>query len=259
MIPKEQSGEKFQELVNLMDQLRENCPWDKKQTIKSLQKYTIEELYELVDAINNEDSEEIKEELGDLLFHSIFYARIASETDDFTISDVINDVHEKLVRRHPHIFGDVTVKDDKDVAKNWEQIKLKEGKKSVLSGVPNSLPAITKAYRIQEKTAQVGFDFEKVEDVWAKVNEEKVELEEAIEANDREQIEAELGDLFFALINYARFQEIDPEAVLERTNQKFINRFKYVEEKVTEKDGKWEDSNLEMMDKYWNEAKKSLK
>lgn len=256
---KDQAGEAFQELVQLMDTLREQCPWDKKQTIQSLQKYSIEELYELVDAIQKNDLEEVKEELGDILFHTIFYSRIASETNAFSITDVITDVHQKLVNRHPHIFGDVHVENEYDVQKNWENIKLAEGKKSILSGVPNSLPAITKAYRIQEKTSQVGFDWDCAEQVYAKVKEELAELSEAKTIGNQKHIEEEFGDVLFSMINYARFLGIDPEQALERTNKKFISRFQYVENQFLERKKEMSKADLSELEKYWKDAKNAEK
>lgn len=259
MKSRNQAGEAFQDLVELMDTLREQCPWDKKQTIQSLQKYSIEELYELVDAIQNEDLQEVKEELGDILFHTIFYSRIASETNDFSITDVITDVHEKLVNRHPHIFGDVKVQNEEDVKKNWEQIKLKEGKKSILSGVPKSLPAMTKAYRIQEKTSQVGFDWDCASQVLDKIQEELLELKEAKLSDDKNHIEEELGDVLFSIINYARFIGVDPEQALEKTNKKFINRFQYVENQYQTVGRDMLNADLDELEKYWVEAKQKEK
>lgn len=249
------AGKEFQSLVELMDTLREQCPWDKKQTIQSLQKYSIEEMYELVDAINDESMDDLKEELGDVLFHTVFYAKIASETNEFTISDVLIDVREKLIRRHPHIFGAVKVENEDDVKKNWEQIKLKEGKSSVLSGVPRSLPALVKAFRIQEKAAQVGFDWKMKSQVWEKVKEEVEELEEVVEQKNQSKIEEEFGDVLFSFINYARFLGIDPEASLEKTNQKFIRRFQYIEKKLAENKQNMNEAELQLMEKYWQQAK----
>lgn len=254
-----QAGDQFQKLVNLMDTLREQCPWDNKQTIQSLQKYSIEEMYELVDAINNNDMQELKEELGDVLFHTVFYSKIASETNDFTISDVLIDVHEKLKRRHPHIFGNIEVANVDEVKKNWEQIKLKEGKSSVLSGVPKSLPALVKAFRIQEKAAQVGFDWEQKNQVLEKVKEEINELEAAIQNKDQTEIENEFGDVLFSMINYARFLGIDPEASLEKTNRKFISRFQYIEKKCSDNGIRLNEAGIEKLEKFWNEAKRKTK
>ncbi len=252
----EQAGESFQKLVQLMDQLRNECPWDKKQTIKSLQKYTIEELYELMDAINQCIPKEIEEELGDVLFHTIFYSKIASEQEWFTITDVIDQVTEKLIRRHPHIFGTVEVADEEEVKRNWEKIKLQEGKTSVLEGVPRSLPAIIKAYRMQQKASQVGFDWENSEQVEEKIQEEFLELQEAIEQNDQSKIEEEFGDLFFSLVNYSRFLGVDPEHSLEQANQKFKNRFLYIENRAKSEGLSLADEPLEQMEQWWQEAKK---
>ena len=237
-----------------MDDLREKCPWDRKQTFQSLRRLTIEETYELADAILNEDIDEIKEEVGDIMLHMVFYAKIASETGDFDIADALNSVCDKLVERHPHIYGEVIANTEEEVKANWEKIKLAKGKKSVLEGVPNSLPAMVKASRIQEKVRGVGFDWENKEQVWDKVNEEIAELKVEVDSQST-QIEDEFGDVLFSLINYARFLGIDPEAALERTNRKFIKRFQYLENE-SKKDGKsLSEMTLEEMDKYWNEAK----
>ncbi|HXB29509.1 MAG TPA: nucleoside triphosphate pyrophosphohydrolase, partial [Puia sp.] len=214
----------FLRLVDIMDELREKCPWDRKQTIQTLRTLTIEELYELTDAIISEDWTGIKEELGDLFIHLLFYARIAKEQNRFSLEDVLGGISEKLIARHPHIYGDVIVHSEEDVKKNWEKLKLREGKKSVLSGVPASLPAIVKAIRLQEKSGQVGFEWSNTGEVWEKVEEEKKELEEAVVSGDQDQIEEEFGDLMFSMINYARFLSIDAETALERTNRKFMNR-----------------------------------
>jgi len=247
----------FERLLNVMNELREKCPWDKKQTMDSLRYLTIEELYELSDAILEKNKNEIKKELGDILLHIVFYAKIASETNDFTITDVINSLCDKLIERHPHIYGDVTVNNEEEVKQNWEKIKLKEGNKSVLSGVPKSLPALVKAMRIQEKARGVGFDWENKNQVWEKVQEEIQEFKSEIDqANpDKEKIENEFGDVLFSLINYARFNNINPEDALERTNKKFIHRFQYMEEKIKASGKTISDCKLEEMDKYWNEAK----
>ncbi len=239
-----------------MDDLRAKCPWDKKQTLDSLRILTIEEMYELVDAIDEKDMEGIKEELGDIMLHLVFYAKIASETGDFDIADVMNKESEKLIHRHPHIYGDVTVSGEEEVKKNWEKLKLKEGKKSVLSGVPVSLPAVVKAYRLQEKAKQVGFEWENKEQVWEKVEEESAELQVTVLANDREKMKEEFGDLMFALINYARYLNIDPEAALEKTNKKFIHRFQYIEKTAVEQGKDLQSMTLQEMDKIWNDAKK---
>ena len=238
-----------------MDELREECPWDKKQTIQTLRKQTIEETYELADAITDEDWEGIKEELGDLLLHIVFYSRIGAEKQLFTFDDVIETVCNKLVARHPHIYSSVKVNSEEDVKQNWEQIKLKEGKKSVLSGVPNSLPALIKAIRLQEKTKQVGFEWDAIDQVKEKVDEEIEELYEAVDGGVQEKVEEEFGDVLFALVNYARFAKIDPELALERTNKKFIRRFKYIEEKAAEQNKALLDMTLEEMDALWNNAK----
>lgn len=253
------AGQSFEKLVALMNTLRENCPWDKKQTIKSLQKYTIEELYELMDAINEDDISGVKEELGDVLFHTIFYSRIASETDEFTITEVIDDVHEKLVRRHPHIFGDTTVENEEDVKRNWEAIKLQEGKKSVLAGVPNAMPALLKAYRMQQKAQQVGFDWENQAQVWEKINEEMAELQEAIHNKNQAEVKSEFGDLLFSIINLSRFLDVDPESSLELTNKKFKKRFQYIERKAQEEGIQMETLPFEKMEKWWNESKVSVR
>jgi MazG family protein len=246
----------FTRLVNIMDELREKCPWDKKQTIQSLRTLTIEEMYELADAITDEDWKGIKEELGDLMLHLVFYAKIGKEQNRFTLDEVINGVCEKLISRHPHIYGDVKVADEEDVKKNWEKLKLKEGKKSILGGVPVSLPATVKAIRIQEKAKQVGFEWETTEQVWHKVKEEMDELQDAIAKNDKANIEEEFGDLIFSLINYARFLQIDAENSLEATNKKFIKRFNQMEKQALAEGKNLPDMNLEEMDAIWNSVKK---
>ena len=252
----------FQRLVDIMDELREKCPWDRKQTIQTLRPLTTEESYELTDAITSEDWDGIREELGDLLLHIVFYSRIGREQGKFTLDDVINGICDKLISRHPHIYGDVSgqeglveVRNDEDVKKNWEQLKLKEGKKSVLSGVPLSLPATVKATRLQEKAAQVGFEWDQTEQVWDKVKEEMDELQEAIALKDPAKIEEEFGDLSFSLINYARYLRIDPENSLEKTNRKFISRFTRMEEEARSKGGSLADMTLEEMDAIWNSIK----
>lgn len=245
----------FERMLTIMDELREQCPWDKKQTMDSLRYLTIEELYELSDAILDKDMSEIKKELGDLLLHIIFYARIASETNDFDISDVINGVCDKLVHRHPHIYGDIKVADEIEVKKNWEKLKLKEGKKSVLEGVPRSLPAIVKAFRIQEKVRGIGFDWDNKSQIWEKVLEEIEELKVEVEKKNKERIESEFGDVLFALINYARFIDVNPEDALERCNKRFIKRFQIMEKKLKEEEKDLSDMNLEEMEKYWQWAK----
>lgn len=243
-------------LLDIMDDLREKCPWDKKQTLESLRHLTIEETYELADAILDNDLPEIKKELGDVLLHIVFYAKIGSEKNAFDIADVANSICDKLIERHPHIYGDVNVENEHDVKRNWEQIKLKEGKKSVLEGVPKSLPAMVKANRIQDKVAGVGFDWEKPEQVWEKVQEELSELNDEIKRGNQDNIEKEFGDVLFSMINYARFIGVNPENALEKTNKKFINRFQYLE-KATKKEGKQlADMSLKEMDAYWEESKK---
>ncbi len=245
----------FERLLNIMDDLREQCPWDKKQTIQSLRHLTIEETYELSDAIIENDMKGIKEELGDLMLHNIFYAKIASETNDFNITEVLNQVCDKLIHRHPHIYGDVKVESEEEVKKNWEKLKLKEGKKSILEGVPKSLPAMTKAFRIQEKVKQVGFEWEQVDQVFDKVDEELLELKEAFELKNQSYIEDEMGDLFFALINLCRFLNVDPAKSLELTNKKFIRRFQWMEKYAKEHNLDLEVMTLEEMDDLWNKAK----
>ena len=247
--------EAFQRLLNIMDDLRAQCPWDKKQTMQSLRHLTIEETYELGDAILDNDLQEVKKELGDLLLHIVFYAKIGNETGDFDIADVANGVCEKLIIRHPHIYGDVKVDNEEDVKRNWEKIKLKEGNKSVLGGVPKSLPALVKASRIQDKAAGVGFDWDNIDDVFAKVKEEIEELHAEVKAQKHTAIEAEFGDVLFSLINYARFLKVNPEDALERTNKKFIARFQYLERKAAESGKSLRDMTLAEMETYWQEAK----
>ena len=247
--------EAFQRLLNIMDDLRAQCPWDKKQTMQSLRHLTIEETYELGDAILDNDLQEVKKELGDLLLHIVFYAKIGSETGDFDIADVANGVCEKLIIRHPHIYGDVKVDDEEDVKRNWEKIKLKEGNKSVLGGVPKSLPALVKASRIQDKAAGVGFDWDNIDDVFAKVKEEIEELHAEVKSQKHTAIEAEFGDVLFSLINYARFLKVNPEDALERTNKKFIARFQYLERKAADSGKSLRDMTLAEMETYWQEAK----
>jgi XTP/dITP diphosphohydrolase len=252
----EQKKEAFERLLTIMDELREKCPWDMKQTLESLRHLSIEEVYELGDAILDGDMEEVKKELGDVFLHLVFYSRIASETEAFDIADVLNSICEKLISRHPHIYGDVVVKDEAEVLSNWEKLKLKEGKKSVLEGVPRSLPAMVKAQRIQDKAKGVGFDWDNADQVWEKVLEE---LNEFKEAKTKEDQEEEFGDLLFSLINYARFKGIHPEDALEKTNKKFIYRFQYLETESA-KDGKqMGEMTLNEMDEYWNRAKKIKK
>jgi MazG family protein len=266
---KEQLVAAFLRLVGIMDDLREKCPWDKKQTIQSLRQLTIEETYELADAITEEDWKGIKEETGDLLLHILFYAKIGSEKEQFTLEEAINSIADKLVARHPHIYGEVKVKDDEEVKKNWEMLKLKEGKTSVLSGVPQSLPATVKAMRLQEKAKQVGFEWENAEQVWEKVKEETEELKEAVHSLQsaveggaepkeklQQRVEEEYGDLIFSLINYARFLNIDAENALERTNKKFIERFTQMEAQAKRDGRNLSDMTLEEMDTIWNQVKK---
>lgn len=249
----EQKLQAFQRLLDIMDDLREKCPWDRKQTMESLRNLTIEETYELADAILEGDLEEVKEEIGDILLHMVFYAKIAEEKSAFDMADALNAVCEKLIKRHPHIYGDVQADTEEAVKKNWEQLKLKEGKKSVLQGVPKSLPAMVKAYRMQEKTAQVGFEWENSGQVWEKVEEELAEFKEVVDAGgSQERKEEEFGDILFSLINYARFEKIDPETALERINHKFKRRFEYIEDQA---ERPLEEMSLEEMDALWNEAK----
>lgn len=245
----------FDRLLTIMDELRAQCPWDKKQTIQTLRHLTIEETYELGDAILENDLEEVKKELGDLLLHIVFYAKIGSETDDFDMADVANDICEKLINRHPHIYGDVEVANEEEVKQNWEQIKLKEGKKSVLEGVPKGLPALVKANRIQDKVAGVGFDWEEPEQVFEKLQEELKEFTEEVKSGDAEKMEAEFGDVLFSMVNYARFLDINPENALERTNKKFSRRFQYLESKAKEIGKSLKEMTLQEMDVFWEEAK----
>ena len=246
----------FDRLLTIMDELREQCPWDKKQTLQSLRHLTIEETYELGDAILDNDLQEVKNELGDLLLHIVFYAKIGSETKDFDIADVLTSVCDKLVHRHPHIYADVKVDNEEDVKRNWEKLKLKEGNKSVLEGVPKSLPALVKASRIQEKVAGVGFDWEKPQQVWEKVEEELGEFQDEVKKGNADEIEAEFGDVLFSLINYAKHLNVNAENALERTNKKFIKRFQYLEQKSIDLGKELEDMTLKEMDVYWEEAKK---
>ena len=246
----------FDRLLTIMDELRAQCPWDKKQTLQSLRHLTIEETYELGDAILDNDLTEVKKELGDLLLHIVFYAKIGSETKDFDIADVANDICEKLIHRHPHIYGDIKVENEEEVKQNWEKLKLKEGKTSVLEGVPKSLPALVKASRIQDKVAGVGFDWEEPQQVFEKVKEELAELQEEVNANNQDKIESEFGDVLFSMINYARFLNVNPEDALERTNKKFIKRFQYLESKAKELGKSLDEMTLAEMDVFWEEAKK---
>jgi XTP/dITP diphosphohydrolase len=252
----EKIAEDFLRLVNIMDELREKCPWDRKQTIQTLRSMTIEETYELGDAIIEEDWQNIKEELGDILLHIVFYAKIAHEKSQFTLSDVINTICDKLIVRHPHIYGDVKVNNEEDVKKNWEAIKIREGKKSVMDGVPATLPAIVKATRIQEKAKQVGFEWRDKEDVWKKVEEEMKELHDEVKNRNREAIEMEFGDVLFSLVNYARFLQIDAETALEKVNKKFLNRFKRMEVAANAEGKQLAEMSLDEMDAIWNKIKK---
>ncbi|TPD73597.1 nucleoside triphosphate pyrophosphohydrolase [Flavobacterium microcysteis] len=256
MNTRQQKLDAFGRLLDIMDDLREKCPWDKKQTLQTLRHLTIEETYELGDAILDNNLQEVKKELGDVLLHIVFYAKIGSETNDFDIADVCNEICEKLIYRHPHIYGDVVVENEEDVKQNWEKLKLKEGKKSVLEGVPKSLPALVKASRIQDKVKGVGFDWEEPHQVWDKVEEEIQEFQEEIKNGDQDKIEAEFGDVMFSMINYARFLKVNPEDALERTNKKFIKRFQYLENKAGELGKQLSEMTLAEMDVFWNEAKK---
>jgi len=254
----EQKKDAFVRILTIMDELREQCPWDKEQTNESLRSLTVEETYELVDAIINNDKEGIKKELGDLFLHIIFYSKIGSETEDFDIADVINSLADKLIYRHPHIYSDTKVEGKEDVKQNWEALKLKEkgGNKTVLGGLPTSLPALIKAMRIQEKARGAGFDWDEKIQVWDKVKEEISEFEEEVANGNKEKMEAEFGDVLFSLINAARLYDIDPESALERTNRKFISRFNYMEEQVNKKEQKLSEMDLMQMESYWNEAKR---
>lgn len=242
-----------------MDELREKCPWDKKQTMESLRHLTIEETYELGDAILDNDLNEIKKELGDLLLHIVFYSKIGAESEDFDILDVIKGINEKLISRHPHVFGDVVAETEEQVAKNWEKLKLKEGKDSILEGVPKSLPALVKASRIQDKAASAGFDWDNSEQVFEKVKEEIRELHDEVLQSDQTRMEAEFGDVIFSLINYARFINVDPESALERTNKKFIKRFQFLEKEIKKEGKDLHDLSLEQMDVYWDRSKTIFK
>lgn len=262
MHTREENLEAFSRLLTIMDELREQCPWDRKQTMESLRHLTIEETYELADAIVDNDLDEIKKEIGDLMLHMVFYSKIGSEKGAFDVGDVLHGICDKLVHRHPHIYGDVEVANEEEVKANWEKIKLKEGnnkKKSVLEGVPRSLPAMVKATRIQDKARGVGFDWDNRDQVWDKVHEELNEFQEAIESGNREEMEAEFGDVLFSMINYSRFVDLDPEMALERTNKKFIARFKFMEAAIREDGKSMSDMNLEELDVYWDKAKEALK
>lgn len=250
------TGTKFNDLLDVMWKLRRECPWDKEQTHDSIKAATLEEAYEVVEAIDNADMKELKSELGDLLLHIVFHSVIAEENKNFTIDEVIKTIEEKLIRRHPHVFGDVKVNGNKDITRNWEAIKLTEGRNSVLEGVPKNLPELHKAFRMQEKVSKVGFDWEKREDVWDKVQEEIKELQQAEASGNEKELEEEMGDLIFSIVNYSRFIGINPENALRRTNEKFVKRFRFVEKKVGELNKSITESNLEEMDKFWEESKK---
>ncbi len=253
------AAKEFMRLVKIMDELREQCPWDKKQTIETLRHLTIEETYELADAITDKDWQGIKEELGDLLLHIVFYAKLGAEKEEFTLQQVIEGVCEKLIVRHPHIYGDVKVADDEEVKQNWEKIKLKEGKKTILGGVPCSLPAMVKAIRLQEKSKTVGFEWEDKAQVWDKVNEEMQELKEAVAGGNQDEIEDEMGDVFFSLVNFARFLQVDAENALERTNKKFMARFNGMEALAQQQNKQLHDMSLEELDVLWNQMKQQNK
>jgi XTP/dITP diphosphohydrolase len=257
MHSRQEKLEAFGKLLDIMDDLREKCPWDQKQSFESLRHLTIEETYELADAIVEGDIQELKKEIGDILLHMVFYSKIASETKDFDIADVLHSICEKLIHRHPHIYGDVKVANEEEVKANWEKLKLKEGKKSVLEGVPKSLPSLVKAVRIQDKARGVGFDWDNKDQVWAKVQEELAELIEAEEEGKKENIEAEFGDVLFSLINYGRFLKVDPEMALERTNKKFIKRFQDMEAWVVQDNKKLSEMSLDEMDTYWERSKRT--
>ena len=246
---------KFNEFVQIVERLRKECPWDREQTNDSIKAATIEEAYEVVEAIDNNDYEELKKELGDLLLHVVFHTVIAEESNHFKINDVIETIQEKLIRRHPHVFGDKQVSDAEEVITNWEEIKLSEGRVNLLDGMPPLLPALQRAHRIQEKVSKVGFDWEKKEDVWKKVIEEIEEMHRSEKDGSHDELEGEIGDVIFALVNYARFLKVNPENALRKTNKKFIKRFGYVEKKITESGRKLSESTLEEMDKFWEESK----
>ncbi|TSA30316.1 MAG: nucleoside triphosphate pyrophosphohydrolase [Ignavibacteriales bacterium] len=257
-LEKRMTGEKFENLWAIMKRLRQECPWDKEQTHDSIKAATLEETYEMIEAIDLKDFNELKAELGDLLLHIVFHAAIAEENNNFSIDDVIGSITDKLIRRHPHIFSDTKVKNTKEILKNWEEIKLSEGRSSVLEGVPKNLPSLARAYRLQEKASKVGFDWEKKEDVWKKVIEEIEEMHEMEKAGNQAEFEKEMGDVFFALTNYARFLGVNPENALRLTNEKFIARFSYVEKKIKESEKSLSGSTLTEMDKFWDESKKFI-
>ena len=250
------NANKFNEFVEIVKRLRKECPWDREQTNDSIKAATIEEAYEVVEAIEKKNSEDLKNELGDLLLHVVFHTIIASETQKFNVNDVIDSIREKLIRRHPHVFGEVKVSGSEEVKKNWETIKLDEGRNSILDGVPEMLPALQRAHRLQEKAAKVGFDWKNKEDVWKKVIEEVEEMHRSEGEGNYNKLEDEIGDVFFAMVNYSRFLGVNPENALRRTNSKFIRRFGYVESKIKDLGKKLSDSNLQEMDKYWEESKK---
>lgn len=252
------TGNKFNEFVKIVERLRKECPWDREQTNDSIKSATIEEAYEVVEAIDNKDFIELKKELGDLLLHVVFHTVIAGESDHFNIDEVIDTIQEKLIRRHPHVFGDTKVSGTKEVLKNWEEIKMNEGREFLLDGVPEILPALQRAHRLQEKVAKVGFDWENKEDVWKKVIEEIEEMHRSEKNGTHDELENEIGDVFFALVNYSRFLGINPENALRKTNRKFINRFTYVEKNIKSSGRKLSEATLEEMDKYWEESKKEF-
>lgn len=252
------TGEKFEKLVDVMKRLRNECPWDKEQTHDSIKAATLEETHELIEAIDLKDFDEMRGELGDILLHIVFHAQMASETNNFDINDVIDGITEKLIRRHPHVFGETKVKDNDEIMYNWEKIKLEEGRESVLEGVPKALPQLHRAFRLQEKASKVGFDWQEKESVWEKVKEEINEFEDVSKSDNDAKIEEELGDLLFSIVNYTRFMGINPENALRVTNEKFIKRFTYIEKKLAESGIKITDSNLEQMDKLWEESKKVI-
>src|ERR1035437_9034207 len=251
--------DKFTEFVGIVKRLRVECPWDREQTHDSIKANTLEEAYEVVESIDNKDYNELKKELGDLFLHVLFHSQIAEDNNEFVLEDVIDAINEKLIRRHPHVFGDASVTSADDVKTSWEHIKLTEGRTSVLEGVPKNMPSLSRAFRLQEKASNVGFDWEKKEDVWKKVIEEIEEMHESERNETHEELEKEVGDVFFALVNYARFLKINPEDALRLTNEKFINRFQYVEKKITDTGRKIHESNLAEMDKYWEESKKDIR
>jgi XTP/dITP diphosphohydrolase len=254
----EMTGDKFERLWEIMKKLRSECPWDKEQTHDSIKAALLEEAYETVESIDLKNYEELKSELGDLLLHIVFHSAIAEENNLFSIDEVIDSINDKLIRRHPHVFGDVKVSGTKEILKNWEEIKLAEGRDSILEGVPKSMPSLARAYRLQEKASKVGFDWEHKEDVWKKVIEEIEEMHEMEKSGDKEEFEKEMGDVFFALTNYSRFLGVHPENALRLTNEKFISRFEYVEKKIKELGKSFSESNLKEMDKYWEESKKKF-